>query len=205
MAQTYKFQVSMPVTDTLPRNRMTNVVHLEHVSGGLLDTDLEDMCADIVQMYSTHYGDASREVQCKAYDTDAVPNYPRADVVINSGNPWGINYPREIALCLSFAGDQKGNRRQRGRIYLCPFIVSTATGQPTLRPTAAHLDWALKFYTEANNSFPDLGGVDWKFGVWSSVAKDFTQATQAWVNDDWDVQRKRGLRESTRVQAIREG
>src|SRR3954452_14614479 len=104
MAQTYKFQVSMPVTDVLPRNRITNVVALEHVSGGLLDTDLEDMCADIVAMYQAHYGSTVNEVQCKAYDTDAVPNYPRADVIVNAGQPWGCTSPREIALVLSFAG-----------------------------------------------------------------------------------------------------
>lgn len=205
MAQTYKFQVSMPVTDTLPRNRMQNVIHLEHSIGALADTDLESMCADIVELWQVRYVDASREVSCKAYDVDAKPNYPRAEVVVNSGMAWNMQQPREICCCLSFASSQKGNRRQRGRIYLEPGIASTTLSCSSLRPSQAVLDWCLAWYTTPNESLPDLGGVDWKFGVWSRVAQDFTQSQQAWVNDDWDVQRRRGLRESTRVQAVREG
>lgn len=204
MATTYKFQISWPVGDTLPRNRETNVVHLEHVTGGIGDDVLEDMCADIVAMYQARYGDAAKELHCKAYDTDAKPNYPRADVIVNTGVAWSQSTPREIALVLSFAGEHRGNKSERGRIYLNPAMVGG--GAPmALRPNQAQLDWALAFYTTANQSFPDLGGIDWKFGIWSKTYQKFTQSQQAWVNDDWDVQRRRGLRENTRVQAQREG
>jgi hypothetical protein len=205
MATTYKFQVSMPVNDTLPRNRMANVIHLQHVVGALADTDLEAMCADIAELWQTRYANTSNEVQVKAYDVDAVPNYPRADVVVNAGVAWAMAQPREICCCLSFAGIHKGNRRQRGRIYLEPGISSTTLSTGALRPPQAVLDWCLQWYTEPNASLPDLGGVDWQFGIYSVTGKSFTQAQQAWVNDDWDVQRRRGLRESTRVQATREG
>jgi hypothetical protein len=194
----------MPVDDTLPRNRIVNMVHLEHVTGGIFDTDLEAICADIVEMYQSHYLDNTREVQCKAYDTDAKPNYPRASVVVNPGVPWGTSGPREIALCMSFAANHRGNKSERGRIYLMPSLVA---GQNLMgvRPSAGQLTWALNFYTSPNQSFPDIGGVDWKFGVWSPTYKKFTQSQQAWVNDDWDVQRRRGLRETTRQTATREG
>jgi hypothetical protein len=204
MATTYKFQVSMPVSDTLTRNRITNTFHLQHVIGALLDTDLESMCQDIVALYQTRYGSTVKEVQCKAYDVDAVPNFPRADVVVNPGAFWACTFPREIALVLSFAGEHKGNRRQRGRLYLMPQIRTGAVASG-LRPSAAELAWALEWYGKSNESFPDLGGVDWQFGVWSSTAGQFTKSEQAWVNDDWDVQRRRGLRETTRVQSVREG
>lgn len=205
MAQAYKFQVSMPVTDTLPRNRMTNVFHLEHTTGGLLDTDLDSMCDDIAELWQTRYVNAANEVQVKAYDIDAVPNYPRAETVVNSGVAWTIQQPREIACVLSFSGVNRGNKRERGRLYLEPGISSTTLSTGSLRPSAAVLQWCLEWYTTPNASLPDLGGVDWKFGVYSKRGAKFTQAQQAWVNDDWDVQRRRGLRESTRVQATREG
>jgi hypothetical protein len=205
MATTYKFQVSMPVTDTLPRNRMQNVFHMEHVTGGLLATDLKSMCDAIVGLWQARYSNSSNEVACKAYDIDAVPNYPRAESIVNAGVAWTMAQPREICCCLSFAGSNKGNRRQRGRIYLEPGISSTTLNTGTLRPSGAVLQWCLDWYTKANASLPDLGGVDWKFGVYSKAGAAFTQSQQAWVNDDWDVQRRRGLRESTRVQATREG
>jgi len=205
VATTYKFQVSMPVTDVLPRNRMVNVFHMEHVTGGLDDAALEDICSDVAAMYQTRYNGAAGEIQVKAYDVGAVPNYPRADVIVNSGVAWQTSYPREIGIVLSFAGANRGNRRERGRLYLEPGISTTGLSTAAVRPNQAVLDWALLFYTDPNASFPDLGGIDWKFGVYSRVAQDFTQSQQAWVNDDWDVQRRRGLRESTRVMAQREG
>jgi hypothetical protein len=204
MATVYKFQVSMPVTDTLPRNRISNTVHFQHAIGGQSAEQLETMCGDILEMYATRYGDATREILVKAYDTDAVPNYPRAEAVVNVGVPWNQSQPREVALCLSYAASHRGNKSERGRIYLNP-AMSSPLQTMALRPTAGQLQWALDFYTAPNASFPDIGGVDWVFGVWSPTYKSFKQTEQAWVNDDWDVQRRRGLRETTRVQAQREG
>ena len=204
MATVYKFQVSMPVTDTLSRNRISNTFHLLHVTGGLIDTDLEAMAADVVELWQTQHGSTLKEVNCKVYDVDAVPNYPRAEVVVNVGQVWTQVSPREIALVLSFAGDHRGAKHERGRLYLNP-AIAFANFQPGLRPSAGDLAWALGLYETPNASLPDLGGVDWKFGVYSPTYKIFTQSKQAWVNDDWDVQRKRGLRESTRVNSVREG
>src|SRR4051794_33578022 len=189
----------MPVTDVMPRNRITNTVHLEHSIGALLDTDLGSMCSDIVEMYQTRYGVSNLEIVCKAYDTDAVPNYPRAIASVNAGAVWTCVHPREVALCLSFAGSNRGNKSERGRIYLMPSIAAGIGGTvDQLRPSVAAMTWAMAFYTEPNASFPDLGGVDWKFGVYSPTYKKFTQSKQAWCNDEWDTQRRRGLRESTR-------
>lgn len=204
MPQTYAFQISWPVTDTLPRNRESNTLHFQHVIGSVADTVLNTMCADLVALYQTKYGNTARELVCKAYDTDAVPNYPRAAVTVNPGVVWNQTSPREIALVLSFAASNRGNKSERGRIYLNPAMVTGAT-PPLLRPAQPILDWALGWYSTSNASFPDIGGVDWQFGVWSPTYKKFTQSQQAWVNDDWDVQRRRGLRETTRVTSTREG
>lgn len=204
MATVYKFTVSLPVTDTLARNRISNTVHLEHVVGSQSDEQLEGICADMAAMYQARYGVATKEVNVKAYDVDAKPNYPRASVTVNPGQVWTSNLPREVALCLSFAGDNRGNKAERGRIYLAHWLAVPLLNTG-LRPDAAAMAWALKFYTEPNGSFPDLGGVDWKFGVYSRTYSKFTQSQQAWVNDDWDTQRRRGLRETTRQSATREG
>jgi len=202
--QTYAFQISMPINDTLPRNRISNTIHLQHVVGSLFDTDLQAMTDDIVGMYQARYHNTTGEIVCKAYDTDAKPNYPRAATEVNVGTAWGCSAPREVCLVLSFAGDHRGNKSERGRVYL-QNTLDASVWALGLRPATTQLQWALDFYTKPNQSFPDLGGVDWKFGVWSPTYKKFTQSTQAWVNDDWDTQRRRGLRETTRLQAQREG
>jgi len=206
MATAYKFTVSMPVTDTLPRNRISNTFHLQHTLGSLADTDLKSMCDDIVTMYTARYGISSNEIVCKAYDTDAKPNYPRATSVVNAGEVWLCPHPREVALCLSFAGSNRGNKSERGRVYLMPSIAAGAAGGiDFVRPSVTAMTWAMKFYTEPNASFPDLGGVDWQFGVWSPTYKKFTQTKQAWCNDEWDTVRRRGLRETTRQSVSRDG
>jgi hypothetical protein len=200
----YKFQVSMPVTDTLPRNRFVNAFHLQHVIGSLADTDLKAMCDDIVEMWQAHYGNLTHEVQCKAYDTDAVPNYPRATSVVNVGSAWPHSQPREVALCLSYSGVNSGNKSERGRMYLGPGLAASV-GSFAARPTAPQMQWAMDFYETANSSLPDLGGVDWQFGVWSPTYKKFTVTKKAWVNDEWDTIRARGLRESGRLAISRDG
>jgi hypothetical protein len=204
MAQTYAFQISLPVSTTLPRDRYTNVVHLEHVSGGVVDTDLQGMCEDILEMYQVRYQHADHEIVVKAYDVDAVPNYPRATASVNIGSVWQHSYPHEIALCLSWHGGYAGNKNERGRIYLMPGLAGTP-GLNFERPSDTTLQWALDFYMAPNASFPDLGGIDWKFGTWSKTRQSFKQAQVAWVDDEWDTMRSRGMRATKRVTSTREG
>jgi hypothetical protein len=199
-----RFQVSIPVYDTVPRNRFINTFHLDRVGALPGDGDLENMCNDIVQMYATRYGRADKEIACTAYDVDAVPNYPRARVVINEGLAWTTTHPHEIALCLSYYGQYSGNKNERGRMYLAPQIASGGIGISE-RPSPAAMQWALDFYQVSNASLPDLGGADWKFGVYSRTLKTFHQSQHAWVDDEWDTMRSRGLRSTTRVMADREG
>lgn len=206
MATTYKFQVSMPVSDISPRNRISNTFHMQHSIGALLDADLKSMTDDILTMWATRYGISTHEIDVRAYDTDAVPNYPRAQSIANAGSVWICPHPREVALCLSYAAGNRGNKSERGRIYLMPSIAAGAAGGVDFeRPSTTALNWALDFYRVPNASFPDLGGVDWQFGVYSPTYKKFTATKQAWVNDEWDTQRRRGLRENTRVSVSRDG
>jgi hypothetical protein len=204
MPQTYAFQVSLPVSSLLARDRIVNRFHMQHVAGGLLGPELEAMCGSIAALWQTRYNHADKEVDVRCYDTDAVPNYPRAHVILDAGAIWAIDRPREVALVLSYSGENRGNRNERGRMYLCP-ALNSAMNNYVERPTPGQLQWVLDWYTKANESLPDLGGVDWKFGVYSKTRDSFKQTTQCWVNDDWDVQRRRGLRESTRLTAQREG
>jgi len=199
MPSTYKFQISMPIVDMLPRNRATNTVHFQHVIGAQDDNALQGICADLAALWGTRYNNLTREVMVKAYDTDAVPNYPRATVIVNAGVPWPCTHPPEVACCLSFAGNNRGNKSERGRIYLMPQLSGQAASVELLRPPVAVTNWALDFYRVSNGSLPDIGGVDWKFGIYSKTYNKFTQSQQAWVNDDWDHVGRRTTRETTRT------
>lgn len=203
----YRFQVSYPVHSLLPRDYFTNTFHMDHVGGVAVPTDLDGMCDDINELWQTRLGATGREVRTKAYAVPhTVPSPPLADRVLSAGVIWTPLSNCEPALCLSFAGNAS-SPRERGRMYFSTGMART-TGVGTthdVRPTTAQQDWVLAWYDTSGSSLPDLGGVDWKFGVWSPTNSSFVQAQKAWVDDEWDVVRSRGLRESTRRTSVREG
>lgn len=203
----YKFQVSMPVESTLPRDYFVNTFHMEWVGAPLLQLDLDTMANDVIDLWNKRYHSTTREVRCNIYDAGGpLPNPPLASKVKAAGSVWTVNQPHEIALCLSFAAN-RSNPHERGRMYLCPQLDKNTTALPLAqsRPDNAHQQWALDFYRVSNESLPDLGGVDWKFGIWSKTQQQFHQAQTAWVDDEWDVVRSRGLKPTSRITATREG
>jgi hypothetical protein len=103
--------------------------------------------------------------------------------------------PREVALCLSFRGAENVPR-QRGRIFCGPVNAQTE------RPADAIRTICLSLATGLAN----IGGtnVDWcvfsraSVGPTGGLADAFHPVKQAWVDDEWDTQRSRGLRATTR-------
>jgi hypothetical protein len=201
----YRFQVAMPVDTLLARDYITNTLHFDHVSGDPLTPALDDFCDDLADLYQSHYGSVAGEVRVKAYKvTTGALGPPDSSRVKSAGGFWSASWPREIACCLSFARN-KSIPSQRGRIYLMPNIKIGSAFTIAKRPSTAVMDWALDFFRATNDSFPDLGGIDWKFGIYSPSQGQFHQASQAWVDDEWDTVRSRGLQPTSRVQSTREG
>lgn len=206
MPETYKFQVSMSADTSLPRDAVTNTLHFQHVAGGILPTDAEAMCQAILTLWYSKYaaGGTTRVAKVTAYKLGAPPQFPIAE---KSGGsiPWVTGSNREQAICLSFARNKK-LPRERGRIFLCPGLrVPQLSDIAQPRPTSTSMLWALSFYSTSNDSLPDVGGPDWKFGVYSPTNNSFVQASEAWVDDEWDVVRSRGLQPTTRQTSVREG
>jgi len=207
VSTTYKFQVVMPQGSALPADQITNTFHMNHVLGGLTATDLEGMCGDICTLFQKQYKDEPNgKVTTKAYSLGAASHAPPLAQVTKGTNPWGNACPREVALCLSFA-KRRSVPRERGRLYLAPGAPMGAAALFTYgaRPNNALMTWALELYSKPNQSLPDLGGPDWKFGVYSPTNSAFYQTTEAWVDDEWDTIRSRGLKPSTRVSSVRDG
>lgn len=200
----YKFLVTLPVDTGLPRDQYANVFHMDHVGGVAVDTDLDAIADDVCDLYQSKYASTSSEVRCRVYALGPSPQYPKANRVKGTvGAPWTASGPREVALCLSYAAN-RSNPSERGRMYLSPGLRSSIASMG-LRPTAGQMAWALGWYATSNDSFPDLGGIDWKFGVWSPSQSKFTQTTQAWVDDEWDTVRSRGTRPTSRQTSVRDG
>ena len=205
MATTYKFQITMPQVSTLPRDIISHTFHMQHLAPSL--TDLDNIAQDAALLFQKHYGGdaAGMKVTCKVYDMGAGPHVPKSEKTVGT-LPWQAGCPREVALCLSFA--KRANLpRERGRLYMSvgAYLGGSAISTITERPNAFAINKVLELYSKSNESLPDLGAANWTFGVYSPTNDAFYKTETAWVDNEWDTVRSRGVRATTRVSSTREG
>jgi len=137
----------------------------------------------------------TNQVQVKAYDVSRPkPNYPVYERLDNGGIAGPASGIREPAMCLSFYAGQNIKRR-RGRLYLPVFILQ-ASNSYGVRPQQAMLDKVAALVP----ILTALGGVDVDWSVWSSVDGQARAVTNWWIDNEWDTQRRRGLRGTTRTE-----
>lgn len=127
------------------------------------------------------------------------PNRPKATKVKNPATSAEATCFREAALCLSFYGGQNFPT-QRGRLYLPYWLWGSASGL-TARPAASDR-------TKVETLVPllaGLGGVNVDWIVWSHKLQAATKVTNYWVDDEWDIQRRRGNLASARTAGTTSG
>lgn len=186
----YRVQVATEADSAFPRDNFVNTLHFQDTldPGGM-----DDLLLDIATAYQAEWYTVSRKHTLKLYDTAGPPPHPPLATYIHNPAqaPVATTGPRELALCLSFSGGIN-QKHQRGRIFLAFWPHYTTPG---LRPDTTRMTDALDLGT----AFGAAGGPSTKWGVWSSTHQEFTQITQCWCDDEWDVQRRRGLRPTARV------
>lgn len=186
--QVIGYEAANPAT----RDRWQNTLYFR--DNAVIAPDADALCTDLAAIYAAahNFGHANR-IQVKAYDIGTpAPRVPIGEHTTERGLETGG--PREVALCLSFYSDVNQPRR-RGRIYVGPWSGALGT-----RPTDAAMNEVLAL----SGSFAGLGGanIDWcVYSPTSSVGGGgpvFHKISTAWVDDEWDVQRRRGLRGTKR-------
>src|SRR6185503_17999107 len=83
--------------------------------------------------------------------------------------------------------------RHRGRLYMCPFLISNVGSLGEFVNTNL-----MTRFMEYADVLKDLGGVNVDWVVWSRRDKKAYPVTDYWVDNEWDAQRRRGLRSLTR-------
>lgn len=187
-------QISSGRPGGLAQDRCVNVVYLEAGAGFVFDTpNYEKLADDLLGIFagpgnlSLVLSNADTEV--RIYDmADAIPRPVKA-IRSKTFVPSGPSGPREVACCLSFYAG-RNLPTNRGRIYCGPFTQSEMTMRPP--PGLRSEVIALGRYLSA------LGGANIDWVQYSQKLKRAQKVTDTWVDDEWDTQRRRGLKATTR-------
>jgi hypothetical protein len=194
----YRALVSTYKDTETPKDYITNTIYFDDQRVG---TDAGNLAQDIATAFATWRVPPAgfNRVTVKMYDmAEPQPREIQAQRTVNMSPGPTASGPREVALCLSFHGE-RNLPRQRGRIYLGPF--QSTPERPPYIPEALALAESLK----------GIGGldVDWcvfsptesKLQGWTDAAggtPKFHAIKGGWCDNEWDTQRSRGLRATTR-------
>jgi hypothetical protein len=184
---TYHAQIGFPFDSAFPRDVVTINPHYNGDNAqGLADALKQNLIA-------AANVPANMPFTIKVYDAKAPkPSYPLATASQGTGFTVTTS-PRELALCLSYYATW--NRPSyRGRMYIPHFFLGGALG---LRPTQTQMLNALAWRGILGSGLPAQT-------VWSLYSRKTgltSGVSHAWVDDEWDIVRSRGLRGTTRETA----
>jgi hypothetical protein len=194
-------QVILKTVDQVPENFVTNSFAFEvptpATGAPLITPILKNFYDNLVGYLSPVIAQNAHSVKYSLLP-GTPPNYPFLESTFNLvAAPAGSALPDEIAVCMSFQGTRGAGfpqARRRGRIFFGPLDSTAATGN---RPAGA---FTAALANQGNNidfAVAALGaGYGW--GVWSPTDGSFTPVVNGWVDNAFDVQRRRGVRPTGR-------
>jgi hypothetical protein len=206
--QLIRSEVTIECNGSVPRDMAVNTVY-HTAQTSLIDpaTDWMNHANEVRDAFIGATGDdplfvyyKTRRVTVKVYDmADPLPRPEKAVSMYTPGtSSWDTEdklSPPQVALCLSFYGDQN-TKNKRGRIYIGPFAGFSASAGLILnaRPTLAMMQNILQL----GHALFDVGGENIAHVIHHGLSKDFPTTPPAptvvqnyWVDDRWDTIRGR--------------
>lgn len=178
------------ITNTLYFDTDSPFTFIDEALAGVNETQLAKDLRDVFR--ARHFHASGYGVEVKMYDmADPMPRRVRGRAFwAETTGPFSSAIgPREVSVCLSFRG-AVNSPRTRGRIFIGPYPVSQMQERPSqgLREQLGVLATAIG----------NVGGVDIDWCVRSSFANAMVPVKHAWVDDEWDTMRSRGLKPTVR-------
>jgi len=186
----FRAQIATAQDSLLPADRIMITPHFVSTSG----QDYEALVEEIANAWDA-YCVTGNEITVKLYAAEDVvpPNFPLAEHTIQTGiaSPSTIN--RDSAMCLSFyAGVNRP--RYRGRVY----VPCSLTG---IAPSGARPSGTNQTKVGAlAQVLADIGPPDFQWCVFSRRDMVGRAVTNWWVDNNWDTQRRRGTRPTSRLE-----
>lgn len=135
--------------------------------------------------------------------SDPEPREPISVYTDDIGTVGENGIPQEVALCISYkASPVSGSppARRRGRIYLGPLSTQALGGELDVetgsQPNAIFLNDAVDAFVAMVDG---IGEEDGAFVVYSPTSADSFGVVEVWADNEWDTQRRRGRRATSRV------
>lgn len=205
----YRLEAVLPYVSNLPRDVASNTIYVDAAS----DTDAAQAAARFATFYAVPLpGDTASlgyflgHVLSRTTNACSVRAYNMADpsprqivatqeFTLESAGTTG-SLPYEVALCHSFHGAAPYTARRRGRNYIGPWNLGAAEGSEPPRPTADVIGM-LTLLAERLRDTLQADGSPWL--VRSETAGTYTPVTGGWVDNEWDTQRRRQGRPTSRT------
>lgn len=160
---------------------------------------------DFYQALMSYFTDFVQSYEIRYYNmADLPPRVPEIrDPLISPGHdPAQGNLPEELCIVGTYHGTPPITRRRRGRLYIGPLCTTALAAVPD-QPTRISTN-AITAVRDRMNAFAaDVRGGYWV--VYSPTASEQeglqvkTPVAGGWVDDAFDVQRRRGPDPSSRV------
>lgn len=197
----YRTIVELAHENGNPNDKAVNVWHC--IADDLTALDL--FLVQITTFYGAIDGALSTNIantgwRLRCYDlADPEPRAPVRDQSVGGITTGSTSLPHELALCMSFQAPQQSGQsqaRRRGRLYLGPF-ADDASNSANGFPAAATL-------TQLGNAIQNLldasqAAATWAWAVYSPTNAAAIEVTNAWLDNAWDVQRRRGVSSTSRT------
>jgi len=198
-------QVSFPAASADSEDLVMNTWHFD-----ITDAHTEGNCTPVANALDTFYTSLITLLntsitwtngRIKMYDlSESTPRAPIYDQpFVISGTPSASWLPAELAVCLTYqAVPLSGVRqsRRRGRIYLGPWssAANSTTSGTISSSTYTPVATAATALLVASDS-----AAGWAWIVHSETASGNSVVDNGWVDNAWDVQRRRGTDATVRV------
>jgi hypothetical protein len=200
MAQFHVMMSRLPQSN-LARDRVVTTFHIDTDLDFLIDDgeQAEGFAQDAATLFADTMGALGGFTgwEARVYTHGAPKLTP--PIATATAQPGGTPLdpgPREVALCLSYYATLNQPRR-RGRMYLGPWPASQMAERPGTTPTGACGTIA--------QGLAALGGPTTQWVQYSPTTGEFHNVTNFFIDNEWDTQRSRGLRATSRAAAAIEG
>lgn len=202
---TIRALTTMPMDSGITEDAVTNTWHFtttDPVNGIDLDaiaTALQNWYLAVDTYMSPKFTGAGL---VKFYDlADLEPRPPIQENAIAFVPSTSDGLPSELAICMSFQGARvagQAQARRRGRVYLGPLSLNILGGSAASDRPSSTAVTAIAAAGDALLAASDAAS-SWSWVVYSPTNDNTVTVTNGWVDNAFDVQRRRGLDATSRT------